>query len=250
MPQFLDIVQPGMPEPARLLVCLPTDAADDLHHLVAHLVLALDPHVALPGALLDNGHFLLRSHADPTGSLILLPTTDPASPSRTWCAGGPVGLLDLDATVQRLRRVATDDLATWHTAVDGTPAARPWRLYLDAHRADPQRYTVPDAVADFAAQPRIAAIQVGADQVRDRDMYGPGLEALAAGVDVYTDFQAGLVTFGDGLIGLDGDLHLPAGTARLVEQTLAERQRYHQTARQYLDHLDPQVVVTAVRCLR
>jgi hypothetical protein len=249
MPDFLDILQPAMPEPARLLVCLPADAADDLHHLVTHLVLALAPHVAMPGALLDNSHFLLRSHADPAESPILLPTTDPASPTRTWCAGGPIGLLDLDATLLRLRQAAADDLATWQTAVDSTPVARPWRHYLDAHRSDPQRYAVPDAVADFAAQPRIAAIRAAADQLRDRDMYGPGLEALAAGVDVYTDFQAGLVTFGDGLIGPDGDLHVPAGTARLVEQTLAERQHYHQTARQYLDRLDSQVVVTAVRCL-
>jgi hypothetical protein len=81
-------------------------------------------------------------------------------------------------------------------------------------------------------------------------MYGPGLEALDSGVDDYADYQAGLLTFSDGLIGLNGDLLVPALSPTLVEQSLAERRLYHQRARHYIQSLDPTVVLAAVRCVR
>jgi len=134
--------------------------------------------------------------------------------------------------------------------VAGTPPAMAWWYFFGEHRADPHRYPLAQAVADFQAQPRIAAMLDVPDRPYSGDMYGPGLEALDAGAADYADYQAGLLTFGDGLISLDGDLLVPALSPALVEQTLSERRRYHQRARHYIQSLDPTVVLAAVRCFR
>ena len=42
--------------------------------------------------------------------------------------------------------------------VAGTEPARPWWRYLDVHNADPDGYPAARAIADFEAQPRIAAM--------------------------------------------------------------------------------------------
>jgi len=82
------------------------------------------------------------------------------------------------------------------------------------------------------------------------DTYGPGLEALHTGdPDVYADYQTGLLTFGDGLVTLDGQLLIPSFTPVLVEQTLAERQVFHDRARDYVAALDPTTLLVAVTCL-
>ncbi|MEV4201072.1 hypothetical protein [Micromonospora globbae] len=264
MPELIDTLYPRRcpstgpgqtcllcPEPVRLIVCLPAQVAHERHQLAAHLIAALTPHVAAPTGLLDGGHFLLWHRPDDTETpLLLMPTADPDIPDLTWCAGGPVGLLDLQATAAHLRRVVADDVTEWRALVDGTPPALPWWHYLDEHRADPHRYPLTDAVGDFTTQPRIAAMAGAPGTPYSGDMYGPGLEALHAGADDYADYQAGLLTYGDGLISLDGDLLVPAFTPTLVEQTLPERRLYHRRARHYIRTLDPAVVLAAVRCFR
>src|SRR5947208_2121138 len=81
----------------------------------------------------------------------------------------------------------------------GPEPARPWWHYLDAHNADPEHYPATRAIADFEAQPRIAAMVAApttdAGQRFMPDMYGPGLEALhTAGPNIYADYQSGLLT--------------------------------------------------------
>src|SRR6266498_3256370 len=176
--------------------------------------------------------------------LLVLPAPDADLPEVTWCAGGPIGLLDLAATAAQLRACAPRDIDEWHTIVTGTEAARPWWRYLDAHHADPARYPAEQAMAEFEAQPRIAAMATAAaDSHGGRfaaDMYGPGLEALHTNdPNVYADYQAGLLTFADGLVTLDGQLIIPSFTPVLVEQTLAERQLFHDRAGSHVAALDP-----------
>jgi hypothetical protein len=239
------------PGQATLIACLPANAAHNRRHLTEALIAGLDPHVAVPTAALDGGHFLLWRHPDATESaVLLLPTADPDVPVLAWCAGGPVGLLDLEATGEYLHRIAGDDVDRWRSAVAGTPPAVAWWRYVGEHRADPHSYPLTRAVADFQAQPRIAAMLDVPGQAYSGDMYGPGLEALDAGAAEYADYQAGLLTFGDGLISLDGDLLIPALSPALVEQSLAERRLYHRRARHYIQNLDPTVVLAAVCCFR
>ncbi len=262
MPQLIDTLYPRRcpttgrtcllcPEQARLIVCLPAHVARDQQRLPCDLIAALQPHVAAPTGVLHGGHFPLWHQPDDTETaLLLLANADPDVPELTWCAGGPVGLLDLDATAAHLHRVVADDPTNWHRVVAGTPPALAWWHYLDTHRADPHSYPLTDAVADFAAQPRIAAMAGAPGSPYSGDMYGPGLEALSTGAEDYADYQAGLLTLGDGLISLDGQLLVPALRPTLVEQTLPERQLYHQRARRYIEALDPTVVLAAVRCFR
>jgi hypothetical protein len=244
---------PVCTDPINLVVCLPPTAGRHLLALAAELVDRLRPHVAAPAGLLDTRHFVLWRRPDPTEArLLVLPAPDPQHPDLTWCAGGPVGLLDLATTAQLLRASAPPDLDDWHAVVAGTEPARPWWHYLDAHNADPDRYPATRAIADFEAQPRIAAMaSAPATDTGERfapDMYGPGLEALHAGPDVYADYQSGLLTFGDGLVTLDGQLLIPSFSPVLVEQTLTERQIFHGRARDHVAALDPTTLLVAVTC--
>jgi len=239
------------PDQVTLVVCLPAGSSRERQNLRETLAAAVDPHVAVPAGVIDGSHFPLWHNPDAVEStMLLLPNMDPDIPEVVWCAGGPVGLLDLDTTAAYVRRLADHDVDRWHTAVAGTPPAVAWWHFLHAHRADQHRYTLARAVADFQAQPRIAAMRDAAGQGYGADMYGPGLEAVSAGAGEYADYQAGLLSFGDGLIGLDGDLLVPAPATGLVEQTLLQRRLYHQRARRYIQSLDPGVVLAAVRCFR
>src|SRR6266498_3865595 len=192
---------PVCADPINLVVCLPPVAGRHLLALAGDLVDRLRLHVAAAAGLLDTRHFMLWRRPDPTEArLLVLPAPDPQHPGLTWCAGGPVGLLDLATTAHRLRECAP-------------PATKAG-----------ERFTP--------------------------DMYGPGLEALHTGdPGVYADYQAGLLTFGDGLLTLDGQLLIPSFSPVLVEQTLAERQVFHDRARNYVAALDPTTLLVAVTCL-
>jgi hypothetical protein len=239
------------PDLTRLVVCLPADVTHDPELLTSRLAAAVGPHIAAPTGWLDSGQFMIWHPTDPTeDALLLLAHPDPELANLTWCAGGPVGLLDLSTTVTHTRLAVADDVPDWATTVAGTPPAQAWWHYHDAHRADPHSYPLDNAVAEFVAQPRITAMAETTGTAFTPDMYGPGLEALHTGPDAYGDYQSGLLIYGDGLIDLDGQLLLPADTPQLVEQTLPERQLYHQRAGRYLASLDPTVVLAAVRCFR
>jgi hypothetical protein len=243
----------GRHDPASLVVCLPATVGHviGITGLIGELIDRLRPHTVTPAGLLDAAHFVLWHDLDATeAALLVAPTPDPDLPGLTWCAGGPVGLLDLDATATHLRLVARRDLADWQQAVADTPPARPWWQFLDTHHADPDSYPLGRAMADFEAQPRIRAMAAAPHARFSADMYGPGLEALHAGPDVYAAYQAGLLAFTDGLVTLDGQLLVPSFTPVLVEQTLAERQTYHDRARRYLARLDPTTLLVAVYCTR
>jgi hypothetical protein len=244
-------LHPGCPDPAYLVVCLPPGAARHLVVLVDELVGRLRPHVSGPSGLLDINHFVLWHRPDATEqSLLVCARPDPQLPALTWCAGGPVGLLDLAGTAGHLRACARHDYEGWQTVVAGTPVAEPWWHFLDAHHADPDGYPFDRAVAEFEAQPRIAAMAAAEGTRFSADMYGPGLEALHAGPDVYADYQAGLLAFTDGVVTLDGQLLVPSFSPVLVEQTLAERQLFHDRARRYVAALDPTTLLVAVYCTR
>jgi len=246
---------PACADPINLVVCLPPATGASLRRLAGELVDRLRPHICAPVGLLDTTGFVLWHRPDHTEvRLLVLPVPDPQHPALTWCAGGPVGLLDLATTAQQLRACAQPDVEDWHTVVAGTETARPWWHYLDTHNADPDRYPAAQAIAEFEAQPRIAAMAAApptdAGQRFTPDMYGPGLEALHAGPDTYADYQAGLLTFRDGLLTLDGQLLIPSFSPVLVEQSLAERQIFHDRARHYVANLHPTTLLVAVQILQ
>jgi hypothetical protein len=238
------------PQPSRLLICLPADATSDREQFARSLGRAIRPHCAPEGFSLIGRHFVLWRTPDATESALLLqPQPDPTLPV-TWCAGGPAGLLDLGMAAALVRDAVDGNVAEWQWRIaDTSPAARAWWQFHDDFRRDPGAYPLTEAVADFEAQPRIAAMVAAGDTYRS-DLYGPGLEALIEGADAYAAYKTGVALFGEGLVDLTGQLLLPAPSPTLVEQTHEERRLYHDRARRYLASLDPGVVLAAVLCHR
>jgi hypothetical protein len=235
----------------RLIVCLPADTAHEQDLLGVRLAQALSAHIPAPVHWVDCPQFFLLRTPDTTEAAVLLsPVADPDLPKVTWCAGGPIGLLDLTRAAAYIGIAVADDVDDWNAAVAGTPPAAAWWNYHDDHTADPHRYPLRAALADFEAQPRIATMTAQVEPAFRAHQFGPGLDALHAGTDTYREYESGLLLYGDGLITLDGQLLLPACTPLLVEQSLTERQLYHHRAGRYLSGLDPTVVLTAVRCVR
>jgi hypothetical protein len=150
----------------------------------------------------------------------------------------------------RHRRVAARQACEWVPIVAGTPLARPWSHFFTAHNADPDHYPITQAITRFETQPRIAALAAALGGRLGADMYGPGLEALQTGTGCFPTYRAGVAVFADGLLTLDGRLLTPSFSPLLMEQTLDERQAFHDTARDYLTAAHPATVLAAVRCLR
>jgi hypothetical protein len=259
MAKLLDVLYPShcpstgracllCPEPSRLLVCLPADTVtQEYDEFAQRLTTAAAPYVVVGAGALNGGHFPLWHRPDEIeAGLLLLSRSDPDYPHLGWCAGGPVGLLDLATTAHYLDDSAIDQLESWRALVAGTPPAQPWRHYLQAHRRDPHDYPMETAVRDFAVQPRVTAMREAHDAQYDGDLYGPGLEALHGGDDIYANYATNVLVLGDGLITLDGRLLAPVHTRALVEQPLAELRDYHQQAHHYLRSLHPGVVVAAL----
>ncbi|GIH16134.1 hypothetical protein [Rugosimonospora africana] len=243
------------PCPTTLLVCLPPDART-VTTIGPEVRARLSGTVRTATAALDGAHFPVWATPNRIEQTLLVGL--PSNPDRrepVSCAGGPVGLLDLRTTAQRVVRVAADDHEKWSRSVEGTGPAEPWWCFLDRHHADPDGYPLHRALAEFAAQPRTAAMlrhdatTAPTDQFGGNS-YGPGLSALQTGAATYADYVAGVVTYGGGLLTLGGDLIVPSWTDVLVEQSLPERIAYHQQAQTYLATIDPRTVLVAVSCHR
>jgi hypothetical protein len=239
---------PTCPEPVTLIVCLPGELARHPATLLPALAAAVRPHAATAGAILDGGHFpLWYCPNDTEQSLLLLAHPDPVAANLTWCAGGPIGLLEIDAAPARLAPFVADAIEEWTRTAGAASPATPWWTYHDAHQHNPAGYPLATAIGDFTAQPPVAAMPA---QSYPADMYGPGLQAIQAGADTLADYLAGQLTFGDGLVDLHGGLLAPAFSTGMVDQSLAERALYHRRARRYLRSLHPSVVLAAVGCER
>ncbi|GAA4609576.1 hypothetical protein BJY16_007393 [Actinoplanes octamycinicus] len=107
-------------------------------------------------------------------------------PRRGTVAGGPIRRLELNAMRACGHRMHWHRWQIWRAAVAGTPAARPYWMFLDRHRDAPAKYELARAQADYLAQPRIAAMRVfNALPHRPVDLPTGHLEALQLGLDAY-----------------------------------------------------------------
>src|SRR5436189_200897 len=133
---------PGAPNRRQLTVAvlLPPGASHHRHAVAGLLTAALPSEV--PTALCHN-HFRPQHDLSAAERLLLV---EPAGPS---CAGGPIGLLDLESTQAVAKALAQVLHHRWRIAVAGTAAARPWRHYLRRHRGDPQAYPMHQATDEF-----------------------------------------------------------------------------------------------------
>lgn len=157
----------------------------------------------------------------------------PGKPS--YCAGGPVRLLNLAGMRQAAGFAAGVRHQMWQQAVHGTRPAVSWPEFLRRHLADPDRYPRQQAEHDFSRQPRVLAIQLhnmnqppaGVFDLAELDMYQAGFAA-------YQHYSAATAVTGDAVITRDNTLLAPAS------DTAADRVSFLNQAGRYLQGITPQ----------
>ncbi|WP_433229916.1 hypothetical protein ACQP2H_30325 [Micromonospora sp. CA-248260] len=159
----------------------------------------------------------------------------------TYCAGGPVRLLDLHGMRQAAGMGAGIRHQLFSQVVHGTRPATPWHVYEARHLADPTKYPYDTAAADFTNQPRVNAIRM-----HNAATYGTGqialgeLEMYQAGSMAYQHHSALTAVAADALITADGAKLAPTSDA------MADRVTYLEQALRLLTTIDPDQRLLAV----
>jgi hypothetical protein len=137
--------------------------------------------------------------------------------SKHTAAGGPLGLLDLDAMAAAGRTSYYHRCVVWHQVTTQTKAAQPFWTFLDRHQADPKKYSLQQAQQGYLAQPRIAAMRTyNLLPNRVMDLPTDHLEAFQAGLDTYTHLGGLTAVPANSLITATGK-HLKPATGRLSD---------------------------------
>ncbi|GAA4731835.1 hypothetical protein [Phytohabitans rumicis] len=237
----------------RVVVCLPPGSCDNQAAATTALQTRLPAlfHPQIDLRLSETAYLARAGLSEPEHrQLIFARTVD----GRTGCAGGPLGLLDLPATRDIVAADAARQLWQRHqTIVAGTPPAAPWSQFADRTEADPDHYPYATAVCEFTAQPRIATMIAHDEFTTDPDDrfalddYGPGLAAHDDGPAAYGDHRAGVLLYGDMLIGVDGRPITSTGQLLpCTSHTWPHRQAYHQLTAAHLAECEPRTVLLSV----
>jgi hypothetical protein len=247
---------PGEHPPAsglRVVVCLPPGSGDNQAAVTTALQSRLPAlsHPQIDLRLSQTAYLARAGLAEPEHRRLILART--VVDGRTGCAGGPIGLLDLPATREVAAAAARQLWQRHHSMVAGTPPAAPWSQFADRHEADPDHYPYATAVCEFTAQPRIATMIAHDEFTTDPgdafalDDYGPGLGAHEDGPAAYGDYRAGVLLYGDVLIGVNGRPITSTGQLLpCTSHTWPQRQAYHQLAAAHLAGCEPGTVLLSV----
>lgn len=192
-----------MPQASLTIVCLPQATPIDT---LATAAAALLPGTISSPAPVNHFRTSRRLFA---GKLL--------TASKHTTAGGPLGLLDLDAMAAAGRATYYHRSAVWHQVVAQTKAAQPFWTFFDRHQADPKKFTLAQAQQGYLAQPRIAAMRTY-NLLPNRVMHLPTdhLEAFQAGHDTYTHLGGLTAVPANSLITVPGT-HLKPTTGRLSD---------------------------------
>lgn len=157
------------------------------------------------------------------------------------CAGGPTRLLDLTGVRHAAGVGAGLRYQQWAQVVAGTKPATPWNVLLGKHHAEPDKYPLAKARADFDNQPRVLAMAMHNAAAYGQPHLDPAeLEMFQAGAAAYQHFHALTQVCADALLTEDGQQLAPAS------DSFADRIRYLDSARRHVDSLDPAVRLLAV----
>jgi len=159
-------------------------------------------------------------------------------------SGGPITLLNLTATRRNAAAAAAAQWLLWRQVVAGTRPAQPFWAFADRHRADPRRYPLTRAQAEYAAQPRVLAMSVyNALPQRLCELPTAALEAFQAGYGTYCSLAWLAAVPADGLAPADGE---HGGWLAATSERVADQLAYLQAANAHLGRLHPQVLLVAV----
>ncbi|GAA5200718.1 hypothetical protein GCM10023322_79180 [Rugosimonospora acidiphila] len=207
-----------------MIVCLPDELPRDT--LTAH---QLDRHFGVTGTLFAGFWATPALHRWQRTHLI-----GPRQGRPTCCAGGPVKLLDLAGMRHAAGLGAGIRYQQWTHVVHGTRPATPWPVFHARHLADPSRYPMDTAQADYHNQPRVNAIRMhnavtyGAQQLDLAE-----LEMFQAGLVAYQHYRAVDVLVRDAVLTAQGATLAPDSDA------FTHRVTYLEQAHRYLDSLEP-----------
>ena len=216
-----------------MIVCVP----DGLPTEVLASTRQLEHHLAVAGTS------SARIWAKPTlGPLARRQLIDAHKGRPTYCAGGPVRLLDLVGMRHGAGIGAGLRFQQWSRIVHGTRPATVWPVFVQRHLTDPTKYPMDTARADFDAQPRVLAMAM-----HNATVHTPAahldpheLEMLQAGPAAYANFHSLRAVCADALLTPDGARMQPA-SARFADWVT-----YLAHANRYLDSLDGKQRLLAV----
>jgi hypothetical protein len=195
----------------------------------------LDRHLGVRGTLQARFWAKGTMHVWQRRSMIDLHKGRPA-----YCAGGPARLLDLTGMHHAAAMGAGIRHQWWQRAVHGTKPANPWPVYEARHLADPARYPLDRAGADFWNQPRVNAMRMHNALNSGASLALEELEMFQAGQMAYQQYSASTAIVGDALLTLDGDQLAPAS------DSMADRVTFLEQANRYLGTLDDAQRVLAI----
>lgn len=192
-----------MSDVRTVTVCLPKTAATG--HIPTTVSALLAAHGIIDAGLINHFRATARSRTarllrrgEPTNLLQL---------DNGTAAGGPVGLLDLDAMREDLAERYWNRWQLWQQIVAGTADPKPWWHFYDRHAADPDKYTWDMARHAFASQPRVARmITFNAHPGRPTELPTGHLDAFDAGPHAYSAYGWLQAVAADTMLTADGRL--------------------------------------------
>ncbi|GAA4262775.1 hypothetical protein GCM10022255_101320 [Dactylosporangium darangshiense] len=156
-------------------------------------------------------------------------------------SGGPINLLDLDSMRTRAAAGAAAEWLLWQQVVAGTRPAQPLWAFADRSAADPHRYPLAKAHADYLSQPRVLAMGAhNAIPGQSWPLPTSALEAFQAGYGTYVNLAWLAAVPGDGLAPHAG------GWLTTRSQRLADLLDYLATANTHLARLPRDAHLVAV----
>jgi hypothetical protein len=160
--------------------------------------------------------------------------------------GGPRGLLDFEGLRAEKAAAAGAQYDAWTTFVDGLPEALPWSHFYGRHEADKDAYPIDQARKDYNGQPRVTK----ARQSRDFAFLDCVIETFSPTRDEYMQRAADRAVPGYAFLGLDGVWQAPGemGWFGMSSDDESDRAAHYRRMNEYLDALDPSVLLVAVDC--
>ena len=227
-PATVDPPRPVAPTPTirTMIVCVP----DELPTQVLNSTRQLDRHLGVQATS------YARFWASPTVGWWYRPQMidlRKAKAGPRYCAGGPVRLLDLAGMRHGAAVGAGIRHQYWTAVVSGTRNATPWQTFLLRHLADPGKYPMATAQAEFEAQPRVLAMRMhNASAIGSVELDPYELEILQAGQAAYAHYHSMWSVCTDAVLTADGTLLQPASDAA------THKVGYLSQAIRYVDNLD------------
>jgi hypothetical protein len=214
-----------------MIVCLSDELPREA--FTAH---SLDRHFGVSGTLSPRFWASPAMYPWQRGQLIALRKGRPA-----YCAGGPVKLLDLVGMRHAAGMGAGIRYQLWSRVVHGTRSATPWPVYQARHLADPGKYPLDAAEADFNNQPRVNAMRMhNAASYGAAQLAVDELEMFQAGPMAYQHYSSCSAVAGDALLAAGGHKLAPASDA------FTHRVTYLEQAGRYLDTVETSQRLLAV----